>query len=125
MGRYGAKAAVRTSPGQRVALVKELTGGHDMGLIGWLILGALAGWLASLINKTNREQGWIGNIVLGVIGALVGGCVRRLDREPHGLLADDVVPELGDGFLASVALAVGVERRDSDRVLDHGVVGEQ
>lgn len=78
MGRYGAKAAVRTSPGQRVALVKELTGGHDMGLIGWLILGALAGWLASLINKTNREQGWIGNIILGVIGALVGGFVWNL-----------------------------------------------
>ena len=31
-----------------------------MGLILWLIFGALAGWLASLINGTNREQGWIG-----------------------------------------------------------------
>lgn len=46
-----------------------------MGLILWLIFGALAGWLASLINKTNREQGWIGNIVLGIIGALVGGFI--------------------------------------------------
>jgi uncharacterized membrane protein YeaQ/YmgE (transglycosylase-associated protein family) len=49
-----------------------------MGLILWLIFGALAGWLASLINGTNREQGWIGNIVLGIIGALVGGFLYSL-----------------------------------------------
>jgi uncharacterized membrane protein YeaQ/YmgE (transglycosylase-associated protein family) len=61
-----------------MALINELTGGHVMGLIGWLILGALAGWLASLINKTNQEQGWIGNIILGVIGALVGGFAWNL-----------------------------------------------
>lgn len=46
-----------------------------MGLIGWIVLGAIAGWLASLINKTNDSQGWIGNIVLGVVGALVGGFI--------------------------------------------------
>ena len=49
-----------------------------MGLILWLIFGALAGWLASLINGTNREQGWIGNIVLGIVGALVGGFLYSL-----------------------------------------------
>ena len=49
-----------------------------MGLIVWLVIGALAGWLASLINKTNREQGWIGNIVLGVAGGLVGGIIWNL-----------------------------------------------
>jgi uncharacterized membrane protein YeaQ/YmgE (transglycosylase-associated protein family) len=49
-----------------------------MGLILWLIFGALAGWLASLINGTNREQGWIGNIILGIIGALVGGFLYSL-----------------------------------------------
>jgi uncharacterized membrane protein YeaQ/YmgE (transglycosylase-associated protein family) len=49
-----------------------------MGLILWLIFGALAGWLASLINGTNREQGWIGNIILGVLGALVGGFIYNL-----------------------------------------------
>jgi len=49
-----------------------------MGLILWLIFGALAGWLASLINGTNREQGWIGNIILGILGALVGGFIYNL-----------------------------------------------
>ena len=49
-----------------------------MGLIGWVVLGAVAGWLASLINKSNQEQGWIGNIVLGIVGALVGGFLWNL-----------------------------------------------
>lgn len=54
-----------------------------MGLIGWIILGAAAGWIASLINKTNQQQGWIGNIVLGIVGALVGGFLWNLifDRD--------------------------------------------
>ena len=50
----------------------------DMGLIGWIVLGALAGWIASLINKTNDRQGCIGNIVLGIVGALVGGFLWNL-----------------------------------------------
>ena len=49
-----------------------------MGLIGWIVLGALAGWIASLINRTNDQQGWIGNIILGVVGALVGGFLWNL-----------------------------------------------
>lgn len=57
-----------------------------MGLIGWLVLGALAGWLASLINRTNREQGWIGNIVLGIVGALVGGFLWNLIADTDGII---------------------------------------
>jgi len=57
-----------------------------MGLIAWIIFGAIAGWLASLINRTNREQGWIGNIVLGIIGALVGGVLWNLISSSDGSL---------------------------------------
>jgi uncharacterized membrane protein YeaQ/YmgE (transglycosylase-associated protein family) len=57
-----------------------------MGLIGWIILGALAGWLASVINKTNREQGWIGNIVLGIVGAIAGGFLWNLISDSDGSL---------------------------------------
>lgn len=46
-----------------------------MGIISWVIIGALAGWLASIIMKTNAEQGAFANIVIGIIGALVGGFV--------------------------------------------------
>lgn len=44
-----------------------------MGILAWIIFGALAGWIASLILKTNEQQGALGNIVVGILGALLGG----------------------------------------------------
>lgn len=46
-----------------------------MGIILWIIFGALAGWIASIIMKTNAEQGAFLNIVVGIIGAVLGGWV--------------------------------------------------
>lgn len=46
-----------------------------MGIIAWIIIGALAGWIASMIMNTNEEQGAIGNIIVGIIGALIGGFI--------------------------------------------------
>lgn len=46
-----------------------------MGIIAWIILGALAGWIASMIMKTNEEQGAIANIIIGIVGALIGGFI--------------------------------------------------
>jgi uncharacterized membrane protein YeaQ/YmgE (transglycosylase-associated protein family) len=43
-----------------------------MGLFTWIIVGAIAGWLAGKVMK-GRGFGLLGNIVIGVIGALVGG----------------------------------------------------
>jgi uncharacterized membrane protein YeaQ/YmgE (transglycosylase-associated protein family) len=50
-------------------------GGRTMGLISWLIVGGLAGWIGSMIMGTNERQGCITNIVVGVIGAFIGGFV--------------------------------------------------
>ncbi len=47
-----------------------------MDIILWLVLGALAGWIASII--TGNNEGWIANIVVGIIGAFIGGLVLRL-----------------------------------------------
>jgi uncharacterized membrane protein YeaQ/YmgE (transglycosylase-associated protein family) len=44
-----------------------------MGIILWIIFGALVGWVASLIMKTDDQQGTLLNIIVGVIGASVGG----------------------------------------------------
>ena len=44
-----------------------------MNLIIWLLIGALVGWLASMVMRTDAQQGAILNIVVGVIGALIGG----------------------------------------------------
>ena len=46
-----------------------------MGVIAWIIMGALAGWIASKIMGTDEEQGAFANILVGIIGALVGGFV--------------------------------------------------
>ena len=47
----------------------------DMGWLAWIVIGAIAGWLASIIMKTNRQQGLIMDIIVGIVGALIGGFV--------------------------------------------------
>ena len=49
-----------------------------MGIILWIIFGALVGWIASMIMKTDAEQGPLLNIVVGIIGALVGGWIMSM-----------------------------------------------
>src|SRR5215470_18505287 len=44
-----------------------------INLILWLLFGALIGWLASLVMRTDAQQGAILNIVVGIVGALIGG----------------------------------------------------
>ena len=44
-----------------------------MNFIIWLVVGGLIGWVASMIMKTDAQQGVILNVVVGIIGALLGG----------------------------------------------------
>lgn len=44
-----------------------------MSILLWIIFGALAGWIASLIMKTDAQQGALANIIIGIIGAFIGG----------------------------------------------------
>ena len=44
-----------------------------MNLIIWLIIGGIIGWLASIIMKRDGQQGILLNIVVGIVGAFVGG----------------------------------------------------
>jgi len=44
-----------------------------MSFIIWILVGALVGWIASLIMKTDAQQGTILNIVIGILGAFLGG----------------------------------------------------
>ncbi len=44
-----------------------------MNFIIWLIVGGVLGWLASLVMKTDGQQGMFLNVVVGVVGAMLGG----------------------------------------------------
>ncbi|PAX08052.1 GlsB/YeaQ/YmgE family stress response membrane protein [Sphingomonas lenta] len=46
-----------------------------MGLILWLIVGGVIGWLASIIMRTDAQQGIFLNIVVGIVGAFLGGII--------------------------------------------------
>ena len=68
-----------------------------MGIIGWLLLGLIAGALARLLVPGRDPMGWIGTIVLGLAGSLVGG-----------LLADLIFDDEAVGLIGSVIGAVVV-----------------
>ena len=46
-----------------------------MGLILWLVIGGVIGWLASIIMRTDGQQGIILNIVVGIVGAFIAGLI--------------------------------------------------
>jgi uncharacterized membrane protein YeaQ/YmgE (transglycosylase-associated protein family) len=49
-----------------------------MGIIAWIVVGGIAGWLASMVMKTDRQQGLIMDIIVGIIGGVLGGFVLNL-----------------------------------------------
>ncbi len=49
-----------------------------MGLVTWIIFGALAGWVASKLAGRDDQMGCLMNIVVGVIGAFIGGAIVGL-----------------------------------------------
>jgi len=49
-----------------------------MNIILWIIFGALAGWIASIIMGTDKRQGALMNIIVGIIGAFIGGFLMSL-----------------------------------------------
>ena len=49
-----------------------------INILVWIIVGAIAGWLASIVMKTNSQQGLLLDIVVGIIGGFIGGIVLNL-----------------------------------------------
>ena len=49
-----------------------------MGLIGWIVIGGLAGWIGSKIQNRDAQMGIGLNLVVGVIGGLLGGWLLSL-----------------------------------------------
>ena len=53
-----------------------------MNVFLWIVFGALAGWLASIIMRNNANQGLLMDIVMGIIGALAGGFIMNIFGQP-------------------------------------------
>jgi uncharacterized membrane protein YeaQ/YmgE (transglycosylase-associated protein family) len=89
-----------------------------MNLILWLVLGGVIGWLASLLMKTDGQQGIILNVVVGIVGALIGGWfisplvgVGTINQNNFS------VPAMGVSFIGAVILLaiVNLFRRSAMR----------
>lgn len=52
------------------------------GIIGWIIIGGLAGWIASKIMGTDAQMGPLLNIVVGIIGGFLGGFMLKFVGQP-------------------------------------------
>jgi uncharacterized membrane protein YeaQ/YmgE (transglycosylase-associated protein family) len=46
-----------------------------MGILVWLIVGGVVGWLASIVMRTDAQQGILLNVVVGIVGALLAGFI--------------------------------------------------
>ena len=46
-----------------------------IGIIVWLVVGGIVGWLASMVMRTDAQQGVLLNIVVGIVGAFIGGLI--------------------------------------------------
>ena len=49
-----------------------------INIILWIIFGGLVGWIASLLMKTDAQQGILLNVVVGIVGAVIGGGIMNL-----------------------------------------------
>ncbi|WP_380875889.1 transglycosylase [Sphingomonas sp. DBB INV C78] len=64
-----------------------------MGLILWLVIGGVLGWLASIVMRTDAQQGIFLNIVVGIVGAflaglvVVGGSINNAGIDTRSLIA--------------------------------------
>lgn len=67
---------------------------NGIGILGWILIGILAGWLAEKVMK--RDHGLLTNLIVGVVGALLGGFIAgMLGFGANGLIMSLVVATAG------------------------------
>ncbi len=50
----------------------------SMGWLAWVILGGVAGWIASILTKNNKRMGILANVIVGILGAFAGTFILQL-----------------------------------------------
>ena len=77
-----------------------------MSIIAWLVVGLIAGWLAGMVMK-GGGYGVVGDIIIGIIGAVIGGFLFSLLNLPaYGLLGAIVVSFIGAVVLIAIVRAL-------------------
>ncbi|HVQ75123.1 MAG TPA: GlsB/YeaQ/YmgE family stress response membrane protein [Candidatus Binatia bacterium] len=80
-----------------------------MGLIVSIIIGGIVGWLASIIMKTNAQMGIIANVIVGVVGSILGHYVASgMGIGATGTLGSFIVSLIGAVVLIAILRAIGV-----------------
>jgi uncharacterized membrane protein YeaQ/YmgE (transglycosylase-associated protein family) len=74
-----------------------------ISLLAWIIVGGLAGWIASILVKSDSQMGLLSNIVVGMIGSLLGGAIVVLANTGTLDLFNTAYNDLN---LASLAVSV-------------------
>ena len=89
-----------------------------MGIILWLVIGGVVGWLASIVMKRDGSQGIFLNIVVGIVGAMLGGWLHRPDGRAHrpSIPAIISIGRLLVSFLGAVVLLAIVNLISRNRV---------
>jgi uncharacterized membrane protein YeaQ/YmgE (transglycosylase-associated protein family) len=82
----------------------------QVGSIGWIIVGGLAGWIASKVMGTDRQMGIFLNIVVGIIGGWLGGILARAifhaDTQSFGKILTFVIAFVGACILLFIVKLV-------------------
>jgi len=101
------------SVGRRIALIKE---DHSVGIITWIVLGAIAGFIATLLMGT--REGILMTIILGIVGAVVGGFLAGAFlnlKDPTGINLETIVVSVIGAiivvFVANLLIGSGRDRR--------------
>jgi uncharacterized membrane protein YeaQ/YmgE (transglycosylase-associated protein family) len=79
-----------------------------MNLLLMLIVGGVVGWLASIVMKTNAQMGMIANIVVGIVGAGIGGWLAPMLGIAAEGIGTWVVAILGAMVLIGILKAFGI-----------------
>ena len=80
---------------------------QTMGLISWLVVGAIAGWLAGYLVKGDESMGVIGHIVLGIVGGLVGGFLAGLVTGGNDYITGINITTIVVAVIGAVIVVVG------------------
>jgi uncharacterized membrane protein YeaQ/YmgE (transglycosylase-associated protein family) len=79
-----------------------------MGLIVYLIIGGIVGWLASIFMKTNAQMGILANVLVGIVGASLGGWLGGMLGVGGTPLMSWVLAIVGAALLIAILRALGI-----------------